>query len=161
LKPLFSSGTVLVLVFVACAFAVPPSAQREKTYVAIDDIGSNVVVVGRLGVPLRKMTYFKARWIPSPDRSKPESIPLRLKIIEIDEVAVEHDVLFLPADVYFVDAKGQELAERDVNREIKLHGYEDWVTYGPPQEFDQAIGKPPVSPPPRGCSQIRAIVLSR
>ena len=158
---------LLILRTLPCVMLFAPTvtptllAEPEKTYVAIDDIGSSVVVLGRLGVPLRKMIRFKARWIPSPNRSKPELIPLRLKIIEIDGVPLERDVLFLPADVYVVDSTGQKRLEPELHREASLYGYEDWVTYGPPIEFDQAMGKPPASPPAHGRSQLRAIVQSR
>ena len=164
MKAILIGGTLASLVFVALAIALAPSssAQPQKTYVAIDDIGKSVEVVGRLGVPLRKMTHFKAKWIPSPDRSKPEAIPLRLKIMEVDKAAVRRDVLFLPADVSFVDTAGKELVSHKVNGVIDLFGYEDWVTFGPPVEFDQAIGKlVGGSPLAHGRSQLRAIVQSR
>ncbi len=155
-------GPLAFLVCIACAIAQISSAQPEKTHVAIDDIGVRVEVIGRLGVPLRKMTYFKATWIQSSDRSKPESIPLRLTIIEIDRVSVERDILFRPADVVFVDIAGKEVVAHELTGVIDLFGYEDWVTFGPPFEFDKAIGKPVGgSPRPRGRSQLRAIVQSR
>jgi hypothetical protein len=156
MKALLILGTLpCVMLF---ASTVPTlSAQSEKTYVTIDDIGSSVVVLGRLGVPLRTMVRFKAKWIHSPDRSKPELIPLRLNIIEIDGKPLERDVLFLPADVDVVDSTGQEKIERELHREVSLYGYEDWVTYGPPVEFHEAIGKPPASPQARGRTQLKAI----
>lgn len=70
----------------------------------------------------------------------PESIPLRLKIIEIDKVVVKRELLFLPSDVHLVDASGIEMVAHELNREINLFGHEDWVTYGAPIEFNQAIG---------------------
>jgi hypothetical protein len=125
--------------------------------VSIDEIGSGVVVLGRLGIPLRTMVRFKAKWIQSPDLSKPESIPLRLKIIEIDGKPLDRDVLFLPADVEVVDSKGQAKSERELDREVSLFGYEDWVMYGPPIEFYEAIREPYASPQPRGRTQLCAI----
>jgi hypothetical protein len=161
-KELLISGPLAFLACVACVIAQSSIEQPEKTYVAIDDIGVRVEVTGRLGVPLRKMTYFKAKWIPSPDHSKPEAIPLRLKIVEIDKVSVERDVLFLPSDVVFVDNAGKDLVAHELKEVIDLFGYEDWVTFGPPLEFERALARPlGGSPLPHGRTQLRAIVQSR
>jgi hypothetical protein len=160
-KTLITSGILGILLFAAYPIVPSWSSQLEKTFVAIHEIGSSVEVVGRLGMPLRKMTSFKAKWIPSPDRSKPESIPLRLKIVEVEKVPVERDVLFLPADVNFVDTAGTEMAKQELHGVIDLFGYEDWVSFGPPIEFDQAIGKPVGgAPEAHGRTQLKAIVQS-
>ncbi len=160
MKTLLILGTLPSVMLFASTITPTLAAQTEKTHVTIDEIGSSVVVLGRLGVPLRTMVRFKAKWIQSPDRSKPEAIPLRLKIIEIDGKPLERDVLFLPADVYVVDSTGQTKIKPELHREVSLYGYEDWVTHGPPIEFHEAIGKPPVAPQAHGRSQLRALVES-
>lgn len=145
-----SVGWILAAASVAAVvtFTFARAAEEDKTTVAAEDLATGkVVVIGRLGLPLRTMMTVRGTWRHL-DRSKgePKEDALRLHVTHVDGKPLGAPVEFGIDEVRVrtrAEFGGSERSASAVDKaELELRAYEIGQFHGAPGAYWRELGSP-------------------
>ena len=148
MKQSFNALSFASLVLLACCEA--PGGDDETRDISVDEIGTSVTLVGRLGKPLGKMASVRGRWSYPEHAGKPaKGDTIRFKVTRVDNRAPDRPVAFDAGQIVVVDKSNRnvtpsraDLAKLD-GVSWTLRAYETGRLLGTPADFWKEVTSGP------------------
>jgi hypothetical protein len=129
---------------------------KQQPRIRVDEIGTKVVVLGRLNQPLRRVVTVKGKWAEPKSGAKPSN-DLRFVVTEANGKKLDNPVEFLDQDVSVVKQDRKE-AQPVIGETWEIRAYETWTIYDHPQEYWDELSIPPHSPLEHGSTQLKGVL---
>lgn len=146
---------VLVLgILAVTSFHVSAESDAKSTRVFVEDIGTKVTLVGRLGVPLSTMMTLNGKWgYPDETNGIVKDDSLRFTVTHVNGVNLKKPVEFNVAQVHAVEKDGKTAIPVYKDHDLldgvswTLRAYETGRAGFRPQDYWKEIGSGPRQSP--------------